>query len=149
MRTVKGRIASAVALVALSASVAAAPASAANNTSQEGLVNVALTDTVVQVPVGIAANVCGVSVNALSTATAALPVDCDAIAGATAFRESNGGGNNTKQSGLVNIAVTDTTVQIPIGVAANVCGLSVNVLSSLALAGPVDCDAVAWPSARG
>ena len=110
--------------------------------------NVSLTDTVVQVPVGIAANVCGVSVNALSAATAALPVDCTAIADSTAFRSPRQSGGSTKQSGLVNIAVTDTTVQIPIGVAANVCGISVNLLSTLALAGPVECDAQAWPSAR-
>jgi hypothetical protein len=49
--------------------------------------------------------------------------------------------------GLVNITVTNVlnnnqvAVQVPIGVAANVCGVSVNVLSALAATGPVDCTA--------
>jgi hypothetical protein len=47
--------------------------------------------------------------------------------------------------GLVNINVTDVltnndvAVQVPVGVAANVCGLSVGVLAELAGQGPVDC----------
>ncbi len=47
--------------------------------------------------------------------------------------------------GLVNINVTDVltdndvAVQVPIGVAANVCGVSVGVLAELAEQGPVDC----------
>jgi hypothetical protein len=49
--------------------------------------------------------------------------------------------------GLVNITVTDVlnnnqvNVQVPIGVAANVCGVAVNVLASEASQGPVDCTA--------
>ena len=34
------------------------------------------------------------------------------------------------QSGLVNVAVVNNTVQIPIGIAANVCGVAVNILAS-------------------
>lgn len=47
-----------------------------------GLVNVALTDTLshnqvnVQVPVGVAANVCGVAANVLAQRTTTAPVDC-------------------------------------------------------------------------
>jgi len=47
--------------------------------------------------------------------------------------------------GLINVNVTDVVtleevaVQVPIGVAANVCGLSVGVLAELAEQGPVDC----------
>lgn len=37
---------------------------------------------------------------------------------------------STQQSGLVNVALTNTTVQIPIGVAANVCNVTANVLAS-------------------
>ena len=44
------------------------------------------------------------------------------------------------QSGLVNVAVVDNTVQIPIGVAANVCGVSVAVLAEDLAGGPVTCD---------
>ena len=49
--------------------------------------------------------------------------------------------------GLVNIAIedvltgNDVNVQVPVGVAANVCGISVAVLADLAPLGPVDCDA--------
>ncbi len=50
--------------------------------------------------------------------------------------------------GLVNIAVTDVlngnqvAVNVPVGVAANVCGVSVAVLATPAPApGPVDCTA--------
>jgi len=49
--------------------------------------------------------------------------------------------------GLVNVTVTDvvshntTNVQIPIGVAANVCGVAANVLAQRTSTGPVDCTA--------
>ena len=144
-RAMKGRFAGVAVIAAMSIGGAAAPASA--QTQQDGLVNVSLTDTNVQVPIGIAANVCGVSANVLSSATLTSPVDCDAFAGATASREGGDGGS-TKQSGLVNIALTDTNIQVPVGVAANICGISVNVLSGLIGQGPVECDATAWPRAR-
>jgi hypothetical protein len=49
--------------------------------------------------------------------------------------------------GLVNINVTDVltnnevAVQVPIGVAANVCGVQANVLAQGGLQEPVDCTA--------
>jgi hypothetical protein len=49
--------------------------------------------------------------------------------------------------GLVNITIVDVVnqndvnVQVPIGVAANVCGIQANVLASGNLQGPVDCTA--------
>jgi len=116
------------------------PAIAANRTSQDGLVNLALTDTTVQLPIALAANVCGVAVNVLASQLATGPVDCDA-AGATSASRDGGGSNNTRQSGLVNVAVTDTTVQAPIGIAANVCGVAVNVLANATATSPVDCTA--------
>lgn len=48
--------------------------------------------------------------------------------------------------GLVNITVTDVltdnqvNVQVPIGVAANVCGINANVLATQAISQPIDCD---------
>ncbi len=48
--------------------------------------------------------------------------------------------------GLVNITVDDVlndnqvNVQVPIGVAANVCGINANVLATQAISQPVDCD---------
>lgn len=50
-----------------------------------------------------------------------------------------------QQSGLVNITVTDVlnnndvNVQVPIGVAANVCGIQANLLAQHTIAEPVDC----------
>lgn len=144
-RAMKGRFAGIAAIAAVSVSVAAAPAPAA--TQQDGLVNLALTDTNIQVPIGVAANVCGVTANVLAASTLTGPVDCDAAADATAQRQG-GGGDNTKQSGLVNIALTDTNVQLPIAVAANVCGIAVNVLANQTGTAPVDCDVQAWSSAK-
>lgn len=42
--------------------------------------------------------------------------------------------------GLVNVAIEDVTVQIPIGVAANVCGVTVAVIAEVQPA-PFDCEA--------
>ena len=118
---------------------AAAPAQA--QVSQEGLVNVAITDTTVQVPVGIAANICGVAANVLATAVNVADVDCTATGVAIAEHENGGGGGPVMQEGLVNIAVTNTTIQVPVAIAANVCGLAVNVLSNALNAGDVSCTA--------
>ena len=72
-----------------------------------------------------------------------------AISG-SAFAQSNsaGGGNNSQSEGLVNVTLGDVvlqeiasdlnvnvseipvTVQVPVGVAANVCGVAANVLAS-------------------
>jgi hypothetical protein len=48
--------------------------------------------------------------------------------------------------GLVNITIfdviedTNVNVQVPIGVAANVCGIQANVLAQGGIQEPVDCD---------
>ena len=52
-----------------------------------------------------------------------------------------------QQQGLVNVDIhnvlnnNNVSVAIPINAAANVCGVSVDVLSSLIATGPVMCDA--------
>ena len=123
----------------LSVGAFAAPADAA--TRQNGLVNVALTDTTVQVPISVAANVCGVAVGVLSSALVQGPVDCEALGGAEATNVDNGGNDNTRQQGLVNVSATDTVVQIPVGIAANVCGVAASVLAGPNIQFPVDCTA--------
>ena len=140
----RSRFAAAVSAAALMAGVGAGSAHAAN-TSQEGLVNVAVTD--VNIPIGVAANVCNVSVSVLTNAIGSPSGvgDCDAVATPTA---TGGGNDNTRQRGLVNVSVTD--VDVPIGIAANVCNVSASVLSS-ALGSPSGigrCDAVADPTAQ-
>jgi len=123
----------------LSVAAVATPAQAAPR--QEGLINVALTDTTVQVPVAVAANVCGVAVGVLSGALAQGPVDCEAIGGAEAVTVDDGGDGNTRQEGLVNVFADDTTVQVPVGIAANICGVAANVLAGPSIQFPVDCTA--------
>ncbi|WP_225752564.1 hypothetical protein [Actinotalea sp. Marseille-Q4924] len=134
--------------LALGLGFAGAAQAAPNNANQDGLVNLALQDTVVQVPVGIAANICGVTANVLAASNVTSPVDCTAEGVAMAHRDGGGDGNNARQRGLVNVAVQDTTVQVPIAVAANVCGVTVNAISSLNLVGPTTCDALAEAGAQ-
>ena len=52
-----------------------------------------------------------------------------------------------QQRGLVNINVTDVltnnevAVQVPIGIAANVCGIQANILARGGVQEPIDCTA--------
>ena len=122
----------------------AVPAAAA--TTQTGLVNVSATNTTVQVPVGIAANVCGVTANVLASATSTSPVSCTAT-GVAVAQSPGGSGGSTHQNGLVNLALTNTTVQLPVALAANVCGVTVNALATLTSSGPATCAALSSATA--
>jgi hypothetical protein len=124
-------------------------ASAAGAQNQSGLVNVAVVNNTVQIPIGVAANVCGVAVNILSTATSTSPVDCTAVSGATATSTGNGGSGGGNQQGLVNLYVADNTVQVPIGIAANICGVAANVLAEGASTGSATCNALGNATATG
>jgi hypothetical protein len=116
----------------LASGVAALPASA--QTQQNGLVNVSLTNNTIQVPVGVAANVCNVSANVLTSGPVSFASGpCTATSPVSATGGGGGGGGSTNQSGLINVSLSNNTIQIPIGVAANVCNVSANVLAS----GPV------------
>ena len=105
--------------------------------TQDGLVNVSVDDNTVQVPVSVAANVCGVEVNALADLVGSDETACEidqetaAENGIDTGMESAGGpGNGSgKQSGLVNVSLDGNTVQVPVGVAANVCGVEANVIA--------------------
>ncbi|CAN5448109.1 hypothetical protein BH20ACT15_BH20ACT15_16270 [soil metagenome] len=120
------RIATLVATAAV-AGAFAAPAAAQNQ--QEGLVNVAVEDVTIQVPVAVAANLCDINVAVLAEI-----VDqggsCTATAdsAATAGPNSNG---KTRQEGLVNVLVDDVVVQVPVAVAANVCDVNVAILATV------------------
>jgi hypothetical protein len=48
---------------------------------------------------------------------------------------------SAQQEGLVNVNVEDVTIQVPIGVAANVCNLDVAVLAELTADEAAPCDA--------
>jgi hypothetical protein len=67
---------------------------------QEGLVNVNVSDVIVQLPIAVAANVCDLSINALAQQLALGDTDCDAIAEPGATVPWNGQNGNTQQSGL-------------------------------------------------
>jgi hypothetical protein len=142
----KLRLTLAVFVAALSTLAATSTAAAQN---QSGLVNVAIVDNTVQIPIGIAANVCGVAVNILSSVTSTAPVDCTAVAGAEARSTGGGGGGGGNQQGLVNLYVADNVVQVPIGIAANICGIAANVLASNASTGTSECDALGNATASG
>lgn len=131
-------------------------AMAANN-DQNGLVNVNLQAISVAIPVsaavpiGVAANVCNVSVLSLQSQTG--DMTCTATnnslalsrAFAVAATDPNGGGANNQQSGLVNVNVQQLALAVPIslavpvGIAANVCGVS--VLSLHQQTGDMTCTA--------
>ncbi len=155
----KSRI-SAIALLVAMFALAIAPsgsALAANN-QQAGLVNVNLQDIAVAIPVsvaipiGLAANVCDVSVLSLQNQTG--DTTCTAVNNSTALSRAvavamtgsgSGGGSRNNQSGLVNVNVQNLalavpiSVAVPIGVAANVCNVS--VLSLQNQTGDTTCDA--------
>ena len=137
--TVKRPLVAVAATCALVFGVSAAPASA--QTTQEGLVNVSLTDTNVQVPVAVAANICNVDANVIATGVFDGSDQCDS---ASRARANNGGGDGgpTRQSGLINVALTDTNIQVPIGIAANVCNVNANVITSLVFDGNDRCSAI-------
>src|SRR3954452_3564019 len=141
-----GRVVATAATGAACLGIAAAPAPAAH---QEGLVNVDLTGNTIQVPIGVAANVCDVTVAALSTNTFGGDSVCTAVSRPSSRAGGGGGGGGGVQRGLVNVSVTDNTVQVPIGIAANVCDVSVAVLSSGTFTGNDLCSAVTRPSATG
>lgn len=113
-----------------------APAFAA---TQRGLVNVNVEDVTVQIPIGIAANVCDVDVAVLAQGLVSGPTDCDATAESVAVSTPTHG-RGAHQEGLVNVNLDDVTVLVPVAVAANICDVDVAVLSGLLLSGPTTCD---------
>lgn len=121
----------------------AAPAMAQNR--QEGLVNVALEDVTVQLPIAVAANVCDLNV-AVIAEIADEGGTCEATADSAASSGSSNSGP-TRQEGLVNVLVDDVVVQAPIAVAANVCDVNVAVLATVLDASSA-CEAQAGSDAQ-
>jgi hypothetical protein len=116
---------------------------------QEGLVNVIIEDVYVQVPIAVAANVCDVNVNVLARQFRGGGAQCDAEAESGATIPWQGGnGSQQRQEGLVNVLLTDIVVQVPLGVALNICDVNANVLAQQARLGGATCDAVARPVAE-
>jgi hypothetical protein len=136
-----------LASVALALAMLVGFASPSTAQTQEGLVNVNVSDVFVQLPIAVAANVCDVSVNALAEQLALGDTSCDAVAEPGATVPWNGGSDGAQQSGLVNINISDIVVQAPIGLAANVCDVNVNVLARQLRTGDATCEAITTPIA--
>jgi hypothetical protein len=142
MKSISNRIAGVSAAAAISlAGVGMTAGSAGAAITQDGLVNVAADNVNVQIPIAAAANICGVAVNVLATAANFGDIDCTADGVAVASNDNGGESGPIRQRGLVNVALTDVNVQVPVTVAANVCGVAVGVLAQAANLGDVTCDA--------
>jgi hypothetical protein len=115
---------------------------------QEGLVNVNVSDVVVQLPIAVAANVCDVNVNVLAEQLRDGGAVCDAAAEPNATYEWGNGNGNGQQNGLVNVNVSDVVIQAPIGLAANICDVNANVLAQQDRAEGATCDAITTPIAE-
>jgi hypothetical protein len=130
-----------LALACVTALALATGASA--QTNQSGLVNINVEDNVVQVPIAIAANICDVTVGVLASNIADTgSATCDALAESNATVTPREQGGATRQEGLVNVNLSNNTVQIPIVAAANVCDVDIFVLASaILLDDATECDA--------
>ena len=133
------------ALVAAVSCLAGTSAAAAQ-TTQNGLVNLNLENITVQVPIGVAANVCDVNVavlaNLVDTGTTGT---CTAVADSTARNVTVGApaSGTTTQSGLVNVNLSNVTVQVPVAAAVNICDVNAAVLAALSDVAGASCDAKA------
>jgi|SoiMetStandDraft_5_1073268.scaffolds.fasta_scaffold398365_1 hypothetical protein len=137
----------AVAAIAGAGVVGAASAPVdAQPVTQQGLVNVNLTDTTVQVPVALAANICDVNVAVLVNDLIDSSAPCTASADPTSVVTTQSSGP-VRQRGLVNVNITDLVVQVPIGIAANVCDVNAGVLVGTLRDTAADCDATGTPGA--
>jgi hypothetical protein len=142
MGVVKKTIASiALAAAPVAGGAALAAPAAAQPVTQQGLVNVAITDTTIQVPISVAANICDVNVAVLVQDLVDDAADCDADATSEGSVTPAGPRGPVNQSGLVNVAITDLTAQVPVSVAANVCDVNVGVLVGLLLDDAAECNA--------
>lgn len=139
----KSRFAAVLTAGTLAFGAASAPASA----QQSGLVNVDVSNNTVQVPIAVAANVCGVQVGVLAQQLRQGPVDCEATADVDAVASRPGGGGGVSQQGLVNLAITDNTIQVPVGIAANICGVQAALLAQGLEQGAATCRAEGSSSA--
>ncbi|HEY3486080.1 MAG TPA: hypothetical protein VGK49_11900 [Ilumatobacteraceae bacterium] len=147
MNTITKRFAGVGAAAAISlAGLGAADSAMAQPVTQEGLVNVNLTDVAVQVPIALAANICDVNVAVLVSELTDGSAPCDASADPTSEITTQDGGPVT-QRGLVNVNITDLVVQVPIGIAANVCDVNVGVLVQTLDDAASPCKATGTPDA--
>jgi hypothetical protein len=115
--------------------------------SQEGLVNVNVTDVVVQAPISVVANVCDVTVAVLVSRLVDGASPCDATGTAEAITPVPGSTPTeappVDQEGLVNVNLTGVTIQVPVALAAVICDLEVAVLVDDLSDGSAPCESSA------
>jgi hypothetical protein len=118
---------------------------------QSGLVNLAVGDVTIQVPVAVAANICDVNVGILvGDLRDDGSADCDSEAISDAEVTTGPPSTPVVQRGLVNVAIGDVTVQVPIAAALNLCDVNLAVLvGDFFDDGNATCDAVAGAGASG
>lgn len=138
-------------MVAGALSIGAAAPAVAQPIFQNGLVNVALGNVTIQVPVAVAANICDVNVGVLvGDLRDEGSADCDSEAISNAEVTTGPPSTPIVQNGLVNVAIGDVTVQIPIAAALNVCDVNLAVLvGDFFDDGDATCEAVAGGGASG
>lgn len=170
----KIRLSMAVLATALVAVAAAPLATAQNNSNQSGLVNVSLGDVNLlngvnlAVAADVAATVCNVAVPVAVLAQQVITNNgtftCDTTAGPLTVDQAlngprttppNAGGNNSQQSGLVNVSVGDVNIlnDVNAAVAANIAVTACNLAIPVAVlatqiidnGGNYRCDTAAGP----
>src|SRR4051794_41209559 len=100
----KRPLAAALTMSALALGVSAGPASA----QQSGLVNVDLSNNTLQVPVAVAADVCGVQANVIASGNFGGNALCSSASRSTATG-GGGGGGRAQQPGVVHVFLTSET----------------------------------------
>ena len=129
----------------------AAPAQATpgggGNSAGNSLVNVQVGDVTLLVPVAAAANLCDINVNVLANQTRKGNTTCTATAESVASPgDGHGNGHydgNTAGASLVNVQIGDVIAALPVGIAANLCDINVNVLANQVRKGDTKCTATA------
>jgi hypothetical protein len=115
--------------------------------SQDGLVNVNVSDVVVQAPISVVANVCDVTVAVLVSRLVDGASPCDATGTAEAITPVPGSTPTeappVDQEGLVNVNLTGVTIQVPVALAADVCDVEVAVLVDDLSDGSAPCESSA------
>ncbi len=135
-----------VAAAAVSLFVFAAPVSAQQ---QEGLVNLNISDnnTVIQVPVAVAVQLCDISANVIAEKRDRGETACNITqeqaneANLSGPGLGQGQGQQAQQEGLVNINVegNQTALQVPVAVAVQLCDVSANVIAKKRDRGETAC----------
>jgi hypothetical protein len=118
---------------------------------QTGLVNVAVGDVTIQVPVAVAANICDVNVGVLvGDLRDDGSADCDSEAISDATVTTGPPSTPVVQQGLVNVAIGNVTVQVPIAAALNLCDVNLAILvADFFDGGDAHCTAEAGAGASG